>query len=83
MHRQLPAGPRARGGSSDKAAASSFYIGDPRVRDARAVKADPSGCSGAGCMGTGLTTADLLISLEPDGHRGPVTALLPGAACCL
>ena len=26
-------------------------------------------------MGTGLTTADLLISLNRNGHRGPVTAL--------
>ena len=70
MHRQLPAGPP--GGVSDEAAASPFYIGDPW--DARAVELIPQDAPVL-IMGTGLTTADLLISLNRNGHRGPVTAL--------
>ena len=64
--------PARPGGVSDEAAASPFYIGDPW--DARAVESIPQDAPVL-IMGTGLTTADLLISLNRNGHRGPVTAL--------
>jgi uncharacterized NAD(P)/FAD-binding protein YdhS len=64
--------PARPGGVSDEAAAGPFYIGDPW--DARAIEAIPQDAPVL-IMGTGLTTADLLISLNRNGHRGPVTAL--------
>jgi uncharacterized NAD(P)/FAD-binding protein YdhS len=64
--------PARPGGVSDEAASSPFHIGDPW--DGRAVEAIPPDAPVL-ILGTGLTTADLLISLNRSGHRGPVTAL--------
>ncbi|EWY36490.1 beta-lactamase [Skermanella stibiiresistens SB22] len=64
--------PAPASGVGAEAAASPFHISDPW--DAAAVAAIPPDAPVL-IMGTGLTTADLIISLNHNGHRGPITAL--------
>lgn len=64
-----PALPR---GVCEEGARSRFYIGDPW--DAQAIAGIPEDAPVL-VLGTGLTTADLVISLQRNGHRGPITAL--------
>jgi uncharacterized NAD(P)/FAD-binding protein YdhS len=64
--------PALPAGVCEEGARSRFYIGDPW--NAQAIAGVPPDAPVL-VLGTGLTTADLVISLQRNGHRGPITAL--------
>ncbi|GEO36185.1 putative NAD(P)/FAD-binding protein YdhS [Skermanella aerolata] len=64
--------PALPGGVCPEGARSPFYIGDPwNAPEIAGIPPDAPVL----VLGTSLTTADLVISLQRNGHRGPITAL--------
>ena len=64
--------PAPPGGVCGEGAASPFYIGDPW--NGQRIAEIPQDAPIL-VLGTSLTTADLVISLQRSGHRGPIAAL--------